>query len=139
MMCDVLHATKWVMQNVWHKLCHMLHEAKCVTCYMRQNAWHNTWHKMHDMLHDAKCVTCFMGEMHDMLLDTEWVSCYMTPNSWHVTWYKMCHVLHEATCVSHVKYVIFTWHQIDSSVRFDSRVNVMCVVRARFIALEIKS
>ena len=61
----------------------ILHDTKCVTFYMMQNAGCATWHKMYDMLH---------GE--NMLHDAQCVTCYMTENVWHVTWHKKCHMLH---------------------------------------------
>ena len=62
-MCDMLHDAKFRMiQNVcyvtWGKICDILHDAQCVTCYMTQNVCHVTCNKEYDVLHTAKNTLC---------------------------------------------------------------------------------
>ena len=105
-MYDILHDTKcvtfYMMQNAgcatWHKMYDMLHG---------ENMLHVTWRTMCDMLHDTKCMICYMGK--NMLHDAQCVTCYMTENVWHVTCHKKmshvtcnkeCDVLHAAKTIN---------------------------------------
>ena len=94
MKCMTYNMTQNAWQATWRKMCDMLHDTKCVTCYMTQNEWHAMWCKTRDMVHVAK--------MYDMLHDAKCMTWYMTQNVWHTTWHKICDILHVTQDVWHV-------------------------------------